>query len=80
MGSVPPALVGNAASFHMTNAANAYQSNAACFHMSNAAQQGITTAVDQHQWKWTPWGLYPCSQGVGTVAAVAALAATLLRL
>ena len=60
MGSVPPAPVGNAASFHMGNVANPYQSNAACFHISNAAQQGTSTAVDQHQWRWTPWGPYPC--------------------
>ena len=60
MGSASPALVGNAASFHMTNAVNPYQSNAACFHTRNAAQQGTSTAVDQHQWRWTPWGAYPC--------------------
>ena len=60
MGSVPPAPVGNTASFHMGNVANPYQSNAACFHMSNAAQQGTSTAVDQHQWRWTPWGPYQC--------------------
>ena len=51
MGSVPPAPVGNAASFHMSNVANPYQ--------SNAAQQGTSIAVDQHQWRWTPWGPYP---------------------
>ena len=51
MGSVPPAPVGNAASFHMGNVANPYH--------SNAAQQGTSTAVDQHQWRWTPWGPYP---------------------
>ena len=38
------------------------QSNAACFHMNNAAQQGTSTAVDQHQWRWTPWGPYPVQQ------------------
>ena len=55
-----PRVVSNAASFNMTDAANPYQSNAACFHTSNAAQQGTGTAVDQHQWRWTPWGPYPC--------------------
>ena len=55
-----PRVVSNAASFNMTDAANPYQSNAACFHTSNAAQQGTSTAVDQHQWRWSPWGPYPC--------------------
>ena len=60
MSSVPPALVDNAGSFHMTNAGSFHMTNAACFHTSNAAQQGTSTAVDQHQWRWIPWGPYPC--------------------
>ena len=28
--------------------------------MSNAAQQGTSTAIDQHQWRWNLWGPYSC--------------------